>query len=79
MLSKMIKLVEQQLSLQPADRSARSKAVQVWSWGNVYSPKPGKWLSHHLYLETNIGFYARENFSEETLWNVVKLVSYMKQ
>ena len=37
-LIKITILDEQEPSIQSADRT---KAVQVWSWGNVYSSKPG--------------------------------------
>ena len=43
-------LDEQEPSVQSADRT---KAVQVWSWGNMYLPKPGKWPSQYLYLKIN--------------------------
>ena len=39
-LLKITILDEQEPSGQSADRT---KAVQVWSWGNMYLPKPGKW------------------------------------
>ena len=39
-LLKITILDEQEPSVQSADRT---KAVQVWSWGNMYLPKPGKW------------------------------------
>ena len=44
-LSKITILAEQKHSVQSADRN---KAVQVWHWGNMYLPKPGKCPSHHL-------------------------------
>ena len=39
-LLKITKFDEQDPSVQSADRT---KVVQVWSWGNKYLPKPGKW------------------------------------
>ena len=58
-------LDEQEPSVQSADRT---KAVQVWSWRNVYLAKPGKWLSQHLFLKkTPIGFHARKNPSEAAI------------
>ena len=39
-LLKITKFDEQDPSVQSADRT---KAVQVWSWGNMCLPKPGKW------------------------------------
>ena len=60
-------LDEQEPSVQSADRT---KAVQVWSWGNMYLPKPEKWSSPHLYLKINSGFHARKNHKEQYL-NVV--------
>ena len=46
-LLKITILDEQEPSVQSADRT---KAVQVWSWGNMYLPKPGKLSSsQHLY------------------------------
>ena len=43
-------LDEQEPSVQSADRT---KAVQVWSWGNMYLPKPGKWPSQHASISEN--------------------------
>ena len=40
-LLKITLLDEQEPSVYSAD-SDRTKAVQVWSWGNMYLPKPGK-------------------------------------
>ena len=40
-------LDEQEPSVQSADRT---KAVQVWSWGNMYLQKPGKWSLHSIYI-----------------------------
>ena len=39
-LLKITILDEQEPLIQSADRT---KAVQVWSWGNIYLSKPGKW------------------------------------
>ena len=33
---------EQEHSIQLAERT---EAVQVWQWGDMYLPKPGKWPS----------------------------------
>ena len=63
-LSKITILDEQEPSVQSADIT---KAVQVWSWGNRYSPKPGNWPTQHLYLKVNNGCHARGNLSEETI------------
>ena len=57
MLLNITSLDEQEPSVQSADRT---KAVEVWSWGNMYLSKPGKWLSQH-YLKIISGFYARKN------------------
>ena len=57
-------LDEQQPSVQSADRA---KAVQVWSWGNMYLQKPGKWPSQHLYLKINSGFHGRKNPKKQYL------------
>ena len=38
-LLKITILDEQEPSVQSADRT---KSLQVWSWGNMYLPKPGK-------------------------------------
>ena len=63
--------------------SRQNKAVQVWSWGNMYLPKPGKWPSQHLYLKISIGksigFHARKNPKHQYL-KVVTLsdASYSK-
>ena len=46
-LLKITILDEQEPSVQSADRT---KAVQVWSWGNMYLQKPGKWPSHSIYI-----------------------------
>ena len=35
-------LDEQEPSVQSA--ADRIKAVEIWSWGITYSPKPGNWL-----------------------------------
>ena len=43
-------LDEQEPSVQSADRT---KAVQVWSWGNMYLSKPGKWPSQHASISEN--------------------------
>ena len=79
-LSKITILDEQEPSVQSADRT---KAVQVWSWGNMYSPKPGNSGHHHsiLCLKINSGFHATEYPSEETIsqLKVVTLGSYMEQ
>ena len=37
----------------PGQLTDRAKVVQVWSWGNMYLPKPGKWPSQHLYIKIN--------------------------
>ena len=42
MLLKITILDQQEPSVQSADRT---KAMQVWSLGNMYLPKPGKWSS----------------------------------
>ena len=47
-LLKITILGEQEHSVQSADRT---KVVQVWRWGNMYLPKPGKWPSQHLISE----------------------------
>ena len=39
--------------------SVQSAEQEVWSWGNMYLPKHGKWSSQHLYLKMNSGFHAR--------------------
>ena len=61
---KITTLDEQESSVQSADRT---KAVQVWSWGNMYFPKPGKLLSQHLYLKINRGFHAKKNPKQQYL------------
>ena len=33
----------------------------------IYIPKPGKWLSQHLYLKINSGFHARKNPYQQCL------------
>ena len=43
-MEKIIILDEQEPLVQSADRT---KAVKAWSWGNLYLPKPGKWVSHY--------------------------------
>ena len=59
-----INILDQQESLvQSADRT---KAMQVWSWGNTYLPNPEKWLSQH-YLKINRGFHARKNPKQQYL------------
>ena len=67
-LLKMSILNEEEASLQSANRT---KALQVWSWGNMYLPKPGKWPSQHLYLKISIGkyngFHARKNPKQQYL------------
>ena len=57
----------------------RTKAVQVWSWGNRYSPKPGNWPSQHLYLKRDSGFHIERISLKKLYLKVVKLGSYMKQ
>ena len=37
----------------PGQLTDRAEVVQVWSWGNMYLPKPGKWPSQHLYIKIN--------------------------
>ena len=49
-LLKITMLDEQEPSVQSADRT---RAVQVWSWGNAYLPKPGKLPSQDLYQKIN--------------------------
>ena len=44
-LLKITILDEQEPSVQLADRT---KAMRVWSGGNMYLPKHGKWPSRHL-------------------------------
>ena len=70
-------LGEQEHSVKSADRT---KAVQVWCWGNMYLPKSGKWPSQHLYLKKNSAFHARKNPKQQYL-NVVMLndVSFSKK
>ena len=63
-LLKITILGEQEHSVQSADRT---KVVQVWRWGNMYLPKPGKWPSQHLYLKINSGFHARKNPKQQYL------------
>ena len=63
-LLKTTTLGEQDHSVQSADRT---KAVQVWPWGNMYWWKPGKWPSQHLYLKINRGFTARKNYKQQYL------------
>ena len=72
-LLKITILGEQDHSVQSADRT---KAVQVWPWGNMYLSKPGKWPSKHLYLKINSGFPARKNAKQQYL-NVVTSCSFM--
>ena len=59
----MLKLLgildELEPSVQPAE--------QVWSWGNIYLPKPGKWPSQHIYLKINSGYHARKNPKQQYL------------
>ena len=47
-LLKITILGEQEHSVQSADRT---KAVQVWSWGKMYYPKPEKWPQHVAIFE----------------------------
>ena len=47
--------------------SSVQSAEQVWSWGNMYLPKHGKWPSQHLYLKINSGFHARKNPKQQYL------------
>ena len=69
-LLKIIILDESEPSVQSADRT---KAVHVWSWGSMYSPKPGNWQqlgSENKYIASSegfCGFHARENPSEATI------------
>ena len=63
-LTKITLLDEQEPSVQS---TGRTKAVQVWSRGNLFS-KPGNWktfMSEHKYWNT--GYHAKENSSEETI------------
>ena len=62
-LLKITILDEQEPSVQSADRT---RAVQVWSWGNTYLPKPGKLPSQDLYQKIN-GLYARKNLKQQCL------------
>ena len=61
-------LDEQESSVQSEDK--RTKAVQVWSWRNMYLPRPGKWPSQYLYLKINNGVPARKNPREQDLKDV---------
>ena len=67
-IKKLIKITildEQEPSVQSADRT---KAVQVWSWGNMYLlKKPGQWPSQHLHLKINSGFHASKNPKQQNL------------
>ena len=56
-------LNEQEPSAQSADRT---KAVQVWSWGNMDIPKPRKWPSKY-HQKINSGFHARKNAKQQYL------------
>ena len=53
----------QEPSAQSADRT---KAVQVWSLGNMDIPKPRKWPSKY-HQKINSGFHARKNAKQQYL------------
>ena len=63
-MCKITILDEQEPSVQSA---GRTKAVQVWSWGNMYLPKP-----------KNSGFHARKNPKQHYL-KVVTDASFSKK
>ena len=45
----------------------RTKAVQLWSRGNRYSPKPDLPSQHLAISKINSGFHARKNPSQTTI------------
>ena len=63
-LLKMTMLDGQKSAVESADKT---KAVQVWIWGNMYSSKPRNWPLQHLYLKINSELHARDNPSEVTI------------
>ena len=88
-LLKIIILDESEPSVQSADRT---KAVHVWSWGSMYSPKPGNWQqlgSENKYIASSEGFSLAWILTVDSMLEriplkqqylkVVKLRSYMKQ
>ena len=60
---KNLKVVKKLLSILDQQEPSVQSAEQDWSWGNMYLPKYGKWLSQHLaiYLKINSGFHASKN------------------
>ena len=61
---KKIILDEEEPSVQSEDRT---KAVKVWCWGNMYSPRPENWPYRSATVSENGGFHAGEDPSEATV------------